>query len=339
MVSKNATLLTKKSTTASAVPPTGSLQPGELAINLVDRKLYSKDASNNVFQVGGEPGRAPGKYVKYEDFGGFPILRTDSRLYVNKQNPTTTDYANFIVYRDTAGMTGGTVGIVNSAALVDVAVNSLVTSSEWGVIARMDVNVGGGGEHCAFYAQGVKNANGSLWASCFEMRDNVPNPTTGSLGMEMGMFVTGGDASGMRHAIDISIGSGNSLAGTNIVTSGIRIGPTTGDPARAQLVNGIEIKGRALTGIDLSNLETAYSDVTVKMPTNGKLRWKDGTGSGGTTRAELAWNAVISTWQLSGVAVSTSANSGAASPPPSNPNRYITVQINGDLLKIPAYNV
>lgn len=51
MVTKNATLITKKSTAAGAVPTAASLQQAELAINTTDRKLYSKDAGGNVFQV------------------------------------------------------------------------------------------------------------------------------------------------------------------------------------------------------------------------------------------------------------------------------------------------
>jgi hypothetical protein len=339
MTTKMSRIQQRRTDAAGKVPTASDLLTGELGLNVADRKMYSKDANANVFQIGGAPGRNVGDYLAYEDFGGFPLLATDSRLYVKKENPTAGDYANFVVLRDTAGFSGGTPGNVNAAALVNVAVNSVVNSFEWGLLAQMSLNAAGGGEHCAFYSQGVKNANGTLWASCFEMRDNVSNPTTGSLGMEMGMFVNGGDASGMRHGIDISIGSTDSLSGTNVVTSGIRIGPTSGDATRAQLINGIDLKGRAVTGLNLSNLEVDYSDVSVAMPTNGKIRWKDGDGFGGATRAELAWNAAIDTWQFSGVATSTSANAGAASPLPSNPNRYITMQVNGDLLKVPAYNV
>ena len=38
-----------RTTTASAQPSAGNLAAGELAINLTDKKLYAKDASNNVF--------------------------------------------------------------------------------------------------------------------------------------------------------------------------------------------------------------------------------------------------------------------------------------------------
>jgi len=46
------TFLLKRSSTASIVPAAGSLQAGELAVNLADQKLYSKTAGGTVVQVG-----------------------------------------------------------------------------------------------------------------------------------------------------------------------------------------------------------------------------------------------------------------------------------------------
>ena len=46
------TILLKRSSTASSVPAAASLQAGELAVNLVDQKLYSKTAGGAVVQVG-----------------------------------------------------------------------------------------------------------------------------------------------------------------------------------------------------------------------------------------------------------------------------------------------
>lgn len=46
------TILLKRSSTASSVPAAAALQPGELAVNLADQKLYSKTAGGTVVQVG-----------------------------------------------------------------------------------------------------------------------------------------------------------------------------------------------------------------------------------------------------------------------------------------------
>ena len=46
------TIKIKSSTVAQKVPDASSLQPAELAVNLVDQKLYTKDASGTVFEIG-----------------------------------------------------------------------------------------------------------------------------------------------------------------------------------------------------------------------------------------------------------------------------------------------
>jgi hypothetical protein len=47
----SSTIITKNSSTVSAVPSAGSLVKGELAVNVTDRKIYTKDASGNVVLV------------------------------------------------------------------------------------------------------------------------------------------------------------------------------------------------------------------------------------------------------------------------------------------------
>jgi len=46
------TIILKKSSTAGGVPLTSDLEQGEVALNLADRKLYTKDQANNVVAVG-----------------------------------------------------------------------------------------------------------------------------------------------------------------------------------------------------------------------------------------------------------------------------------------------
>ena len=47
------TIIIKNSSVAGKVPDASAIQTGELAINLVDQKLYSKDAGGTVFELGG----------------------------------------------------------------------------------------------------------------------------------------------------------------------------------------------------------------------------------------------------------------------------------------------
>ena len=50
------TIITKNSSTASAVLASGDLTKGELAVNVTDKKLYTKDNSGTVVKVVGSLG-------------------------------------------------------------------------------------------------------------------------------------------------------------------------------------------------------------------------------------------------------------------------------------------
>ena len=50
-----ATLITKNSSTAAAVPGTGALVQGELAVNVTDKRLFTKNSGGTVVEVGTNP--------------------------------------------------------------------------------------------------------------------------------------------------------------------------------------------------------------------------------------------------------------------------------------------
>ena len=55
------TIVIKNSATGGKIPDASALVTAELALNLTDRKLYSKDAGGNVFEIaGGEGANVPG---------------------------------------------------------------------------------------------------------------------------------------------------------------------------------------------------------------------------------------------------------------------------------------
>lgn len=71
------TIILKKSSTASAVPSAGSLQPGELAVNLADAKLYTKTVGGTVILVGsGASGGGSGTVTSVDVSGGTTGLTT-----------------------------------------------------------------------------------------------------------------------------------------------------------------------------------------------------------------------------------------------------------------------
>lgn len=47
------TIVTKNSSTAAAVPSAGSLTQGELAVNVTDKKIYTKDSGGSVVELTG----------------------------------------------------------------------------------------------------------------------------------------------------------------------------------------------------------------------------------------------------------------------------------------------
>lgn len=63
------TIILKKSSTASAIPSAGSLQPGELAVNLADAKLYTKTTGGTVILVGSAAGGGSGTVTSVSGTG------------------------------------------------------------------------------------------------------------------------------------------------------------------------------------------------------------------------------------------------------------------------------
>lgn len=103
-------IIHKKSSTAGSVPAASALEPGELAVNLADRKIYSKTTDGTVIEVGGgssEPGSY--SYASYHftasanqttfsgaDDGGSLLSYTSGNVLVFLNGfllEPTTDYA------------------------------------------------------------------------------------------------------------------------------------------------------------------------------------------------------------------------------------------------------
>lgn len=80
-------LIHKKSTVADKVPLATDLAQGELAVNLTDQKIYSKDGSNNVVVVG-EVNEAGGNADTLDGLDSSSFLRSDA-------NDTATGHLTF----------------------------------------------------------------------------------------------------------------------------------------------------------------------------------------------------------------------------------------------------
>lgn len=89
--------LVKRSSVEDKVPAAGDLDTGELALNLKDQKLYSKDADGNVFEIGKE--------------GDTPNLQA----VLDEGNTSTTDLG---ISNGAAGVTLSNTGDVQASNIL-----------------------------------------------------------------------------------------------------------------------------------------------------------------------------------------------------------------------------
>lgn len=87
-------IIPKRSTVAGKAPATGDLDIGEIAINLTDRKLYAKDGSGAVVQIGG--GAGTGDVVGPNSATDNALTRFDGTTgkLVQNSNATLDDDGN-----------------------------------------------------------------------------------------------------------------------------------------------------------------------------------------------------------------------------------------------------
>jgi hypothetical protein len=310
MVSKSARMQSRRTSTAGKVFTSSELLEGELGLNMADKKMWFKDQAGAVQRLAGG-GRDVGDFVQYEDTdgGGLPTIRTSKRIIFTKDTATANDPYQFGFIRKT-GAIGGS-GVVNANVAAYLGVEQTTPNFQWNMLTSTTVKAAsaGGGEHVNFYAQAIKQGDSSLWGMCLEYRDQVVNPGSGSVGMEFGFFVNGADNNKLRHALDFSFGGYTNEPGDNVISTGIRMGPSFGEPGRMVMRKGFELAGRVYEGIDLSNISPVFSvsgmgsggDRALLINTNGKIIWRDGGyGNPGPDLASFGWVQAKGTFVFSG---------------------------------------
>ncbi|PYE25101.1 hypothetical protein C8J32_10454 [Rhizobium sp. PP-CC-3A-592] len=353
MVTKNATLITKKSTAAGAVPTAASLQPAELAINTTDRKLYSKDSAGNVFQMAGEAGRDVGDYVKYESFLGSQNqgigVKPDNPVWFRRDKDKVTEFAQVWITRDIeadADRALNEQGYTSAALRIDCNVKQLAQeASQWPFTAVLKYEATGGdagnAQHvCLFAGIDKKNPSAFMWASNIGVRDYNPNPTRGTVGVELTMAVAGPDNNGQRFGLHVACnsigqnGGPDSQPGTNGVYAAIVAGGPAGN---VQFNRMVKLEGTGKVAIDMSEVTHESGDVAMRMVSGAKLQWGDAHNMTNIPKGQIAWFPSIQTFGLDGVPLANSAIAGVADALPSRPATYLKFQINGAMVRIPCY--
>jgi hypothetical protein len=99
-------LILKKSSTASAVPGAASLEIGELAVNLADKKLYSKNAGGTVITLSQPTTGTNAQLLANDGSGGFANVTTGAGL---SYSGGTLSIAGGAYNPASVAITGGTI--------------------------------------------------------------------------------------------------------------------------------------------------------------------------------------------------------------------------------------
>ena len=135
------TIITKNSSTASAVPAAGSLTQGELAVNVTDKKLYTKNASGTVVEI--TPSVA--LYANSAGNGGVTSVNGQTGAVTLSTGGVTSLNGQTGAITNTTAYAIGQVIVGRPKNVTNYAVNATVAgSSLWNSCCGSYYNNGGG---------------------------------------------------------------------------------------------------------------------------------------------------------------------------------------------------
>lgn len=115
------TIITKNSSTASAVPSAGSLVQGELAVNVTDKKVYTKDASAAVVKLVGSLGNQEANAVAITG-GSITGMSTPS----NSSDVSTKSYVDGLI---STGASNAAAAAASASAAATSASNASTSAA------------------------------------------------------------------------------------------------------------------------------------------------------------------------------------------------------------------
>jgi hypothetical protein len=338
------TIITKNSSTASATPAAGDLTKGELAINVTDKKLYTKDNSATVVRIVGSLGNQEasaaaitgGTVAGVAQTGGTinntPIGGTTAAAITGTVVTATTNFAGALTGAVTGNVTGNLTGNVTGNVTGNLTGN--VTAST-GTSSFNDVTINGGLNMNAGTAATITNltsptnsgdaaTKGYVDTAISNLVDGAPaaldtlNELAAALNDDASFSTTVTNSIAAKLPLAGGTMSGAIAMGTSKITG---LGtPTAGTDATTKTyVDGVgdaklALAGGTMTGnivmgankVTSTATPTASSDLTTKT-------YVDGILGSATAAATSASNAATSETNASNSASAASSSASAAS--------------------------
>lgn len=344
------TIITKNSSTASATPAAGDLTKGELAVNVTDKKLYTKDNSGTVVKVVGSLGNqeasaaaitggtSAGVAITGGTINNTPIGGTTAAAITGTTVTATTGFVGAL----TGAVTGNTTGTHTGNVTGDVTGNLTgnVTAST-GTSSFNDVTINGGLNMNAGTAATITNLTAptnandaatksyvdtsisNLVASAPSTLDTL-NEIATALGNDPNLSTTLTTSIATKLPLAGGTMSGAIAMGTNKITG---LGtPTAGTDATTKTyVDGVgdaklALAGGTMTGnivmgankVTSTATPTASSDLTTKTYVDSILGSATSAATSASAAATSATNAANSASAASTSASDASASASAA---------------------------
>ena len=300
-------IIHKKSSVASSVPAAGDLEPGELAVNLADKKIFSKTTGGTVIEMGGLT------QEEIEDFLGTSFLEAGNGVSLtyddgNNQLLIESDTVEETVKNVSGGsLSKGTV-VYQSGSTGTIAE---VQAAEADVASKMPA-IGILAETLADQAEGKMVLIGKisgLDTSGFSAGDTVFVSTTAgtltnsppagetSLIQNIGKVIKVHASAG----VIVVTGAGRSNATPNLDSGKFFLGNGSNQAASATFSTEVQ-------GVDVTNLQGVALDASVGTPSDGDIIVYRSAGSDWVLEAKPAGGSNPAINDLTDVTITTVAD-------------------------------
>lgn len=185
------TIITKNSSTASATPASGDLTKGELAINVTDKKLYTKDNSGTVVKVVGSLGNQEANAVAITG-GTITGMGTPS----GSSDVSTKGYVDGLI---TTGSSNVTLSSEWASKTNGIVASTDYSSKAWSIGGTGVTNSAGAAKEWATKTGGT--VDGTLYSAKYYSTESASSATLANdWATKTSGAVAGGEFSAKYHA-------------------------------------------------------------------------------------------------------------------------------------------